>query len=164
MNLFANFSITRVPRIEFGSSVFIKTAELASHFGRRALLVTGGRSLRATPHWDALHTALKKNNMSWVDTQIHGEPSPGQVDALVNAGGLAADGLLAHLGPADWDQCQAVNLRGVFLCARAVLPLMVKKNNGHILQIGSFAARGAVGLSAPATFCAEVSPTERPSC
>lgn len=83
MSPFANFSITRVPRIEFGSGVFTKTAALASHFGRRALLVTGGGSLRATSHWNALHTELKKNNMSWVDTPIQGEPSPVQVDALV---------------------------------------------------------------------------------
>ena len=73
MNLLANFSIARLPRIEFGNGAFTKTASFAAQFGQRALLVTGGRSLRATPHWDALQTALKKNKMSWVDTQVRDE-------------------------------------------------------------------------------------------
>ncbi len=82
MNPLANFSIARLPRIEFGAGVFAQTAGFAAQFGSRALLVTGGRSLRAGIHWDALQSALKKNKMSWMDTQVHGEPSPVWVDTL----------------------------------------------------------------------------------
>ena len=82
MNPLANFSIARLPRIEFGKGAFTKTASFAAQFGQRALLVTGGRSLRATPHWDVLQTALKKNKMSWIDTQVHDEPSPTWVDTI----------------------------------------------------------------------------------
>ena len=72
----------------------------------------------------------------------------GRLDAVIQAGGLAVDGLLAELNPMEWDQCHEVNLRGAFLCARAALPLLIKQGGGHILQIGSFAARGAVGQAA----------------
>lgn len=82
MNPSANFSIARLPRIEFGRGVFAKVAGLAAQFGRRALLVTGGRSLRAGPYWDALQSALRENKMSWIDTQVDEEPSPVWVDAL----------------------------------------------------------------------------------
>ncbi len=82
MNPLGNFSIARLPRIEFGNGAFTKTASFSAQFGQRALLVTGGRSLRATPHWDALQTALKKNKMSWVDTQVRDEPSPTWVDTI----------------------------------------------------------------------------------
>ncbi|MBI3775799.1 MAG: iron-containing alcohol dehydrogenase [Gammaproteobacteria bacterium] len=82
MNPLSNFSIARLPRIEFGAGVFVKTAACASQFGQRALLVTGSRSLHATPHWGALQSALTKNKMSWIATQVHGEPAPLAIDAL----------------------------------------------------------------------------------
>ena len=61
----------------------------------------------------------------------------GRIDCLVTAAGLAAFGPLADAKTEDWDQLMAVNLRGVFLCCRAVLPAMTAQGSGTIINIGS---------------------------
>jgi NAD(P)-dependent dehydrogenase (short-subunit alcohol dehydrogenase family) len=55
----------------------------------------------------------------------------------VTAAGMAAFGPVADAKTADWDQLMAVNLRGVFLCCRAVLPAMTAQRRGTIINIGS---------------------------
>jgi len=61
----------------------------------------------------------------------------GRIDCLVTAAGLAAFGPVADAKTADWDQLMAVNLRGAFLCCRAVLPAMTAQRRGTIINIGS---------------------------
>ena len=61
----------------------------------------------------------------------------GRIDCLVTAAGLAAFGPVADAKTEDWDQLMAVNLRGVFLCCRAVLPAMTAQGSGTIINIGS---------------------------
>lgn len=61
----------------------------------------------------------------------------GRIDLLVAAAGAASFGPLAETAPQAWDEMLAVNLRGAFLCCRAVLPAMVSRRSGTILLIGS---------------------------
>jgi len=61
----------------------------------------------------------------------------GRIDCLVTAAGLAAFGPVADAKTEDWDQLMAVNLRGAFLCCRAVLPAMTAQGSGTIINIGS---------------------------
>jgi len=61
----------------------------------------------------------------------------GRIDCLVTAAGMAAFGPVADAKTEDWDQLMAVNLRGVFLCCRAVLPAMTAQRRGTIINIGS---------------------------
>lgn len=49
---------------------------------------------------------------------------------------------MARTSDADWDMVLGVNLKGPFLCSKAVLPTMVHRREGQILNIASFAARG----------------------
>ena len=44
----------------------------------------------------------------------------GRVDILVNNAGITRDGLLARMKESEWDQVLATNLKGAFLCAKAV--------------------------------------------
>ena len=60
-----------------------------------------------------------------------------RIDILVTAAGVAGFGPVADVKPADWDQMLAVNLRGAFLCCRAVLPTMTAQRRGTIINIGS---------------------------
>jgi NAD(P)-dependent dehydrogenase (short-subunit alcohol dehydrogenase family) len=60
-----------------------------------------------------------------------------RLDVLVHAAGVAAFGPVSDAKPEDWDQTMAVNLRGAYLCARAVLPGMVAQHRGTIINIGS---------------------------
>jgi NAD(P)-dependent dehydrogenase (short-subunit alcohol dehydrogenase family) len=59
--------------------------------------------------------------------------------ALVNCAGVWAGGSVTEISVADWDRTMAVNLRGAFLCARAVLPSMAERGSGSIVSIASIA-------------------------
>jgi 2-deoxy-D-gluconate 3-dehydrogenase len=67
-----------------------------------------------------------------------------RVDILVCAAGGAAFGPVADAKTADWDAMLAVNLRGVMLACRAVLPAMIGQRAGTIINIASIAARRAI--------------------
>ncbi len=63
-------------------------------------------------------------------------------DILVNNAGLAAGMSKIHEGdPADWDLMLDTNVKGLLNVTRAVLPLMVKRDSGHIVNLGSTAGR-----------------------
>ncbi|MBI5752838.1 MAG: iron-containing alcohol dehydrogenase [Hydrogenophilales bacterium] len=80
---FIPFSISLLPKIEFGSGVLHKVPALAASCGKRVLLVTGGQSLRASRHWEILLAGLRRQGLSWESMQVTGEPSPQLVDDAV---------------------------------------------------------------------------------
>jgi citronellol/citronellal dehydrogenase len=61
----------------------------------------------------------------------------GAVDVLVNNAGITFPGKLLDLPVKRWDLVIAVNLRGTFLCTKAVLPTMVKRRSGSIINFSS---------------------------
>jgi len=61
----------------------------------------------------------------------------GGADILVNNAGVTADGLMLRMKDADWDKVMNVNAGGTFRMCRAVLPAMVKKRAGSIINITS---------------------------
>jgi 3-oxoacyl-[acyl-carrier protein] reductase len=61
----------------------------------------------------------------------------GRVDILVNNAGIFTQSLLEDLPVEDWDRVLGVNLRGVFLCTRALLPQMLERRNGRVINIAS---------------------------
>src|ERR1700679_181471 len=67
----------------------------------------------------------------------------GSIGILINNAGVAITRDIDDLSEADFDQTIAVNLKSVFLCTQAVLPLMRSKGWGRIVNISSGAARGA---------------------
>jgi citronellol/citronellal dehydrogenase len=64
----------------------------------------------------------------------------GQIDALVNNAGIAFPSSVVDMPVKRWELVFRVNLTGAFLCARAVLPIMIKKGRGSIINISSLAA------------------------
>jgi NAD(P)-dependent dehydrogenase (short-subunit alcohol dehydrogenase family) len=67
----------------------------------------------------------------------------GSVDLLVNnAGRASAVGPLWEIDPDDWWADVEVNLQGTFLCTRAVLPSMVQRARGRIVNVSTLAAAG----------------------
>ncbi len=67
----------------------------------------------------------------------------GPIDILVNNAGVAIVRGVDDLSEADFDETIAVNLKSVFLCTQAVLPMMRATTWGRIVNISSGAARGA---------------------
>jgi len=61
----------------------------------------------------------------------------GQIDILVNNAGITQDNLLMRMSEEQWDTVLAVNLKGAFLCTKAVARLMVKARRGRIINIAS---------------------------
>lgn len=68
---------------------------------------------------------------------------------LVNNAGAQSSALVAMISDADWERTLDVNLGGPFRCCRAVLPLMVRRRRGSIVNIASLGAeRGVAGQGA----------------
>jgi meso-butanediol dehydrogenase/(S,S)-butanediol dehydrogenase/diacetyl reductase len=65
----------------------------------------------------------------------------GRVDVLVNAAGISTMGLVVDLTEEDWDRTMAVNAKGVFLMTRAVLPSMIDRGAGNVVNIASAAGK-----------------------
>ena len=74
-----------------------------------------------------------------------------QVDILVNAAGVATFAPVTDSKLDDWDQMLAVNLRGAVLCCRAVLPAMIGRRRGSIINVGSVVTSRALAGSAAYT-------------
>jgi 3-oxoacyl-[acyl-carrier protein] reductase len=67
----------------------------------------------------------------------------GRVDVLVNnAGGFAVIRATEDIPEAEWDAIVASNLTSVFLCVKAVLPLMKRQRYGRIVNLASVVGRG----------------------
>lgn len=63
----------------------------------------------------------------------------GPVDILVNNAGITTPERFVDLAVKRWDLVIAVNLRGAFLCTRAVLPKMIEQRGGNIINMSSVA-------------------------
>ena len=64
----------------------------------------------------------------------------GRVDILVNNAGISHVGTIERTTEADLDRLYAVNVKGVYLCARAAVPIMIGQGGGVILNMASIAS------------------------
>ena len=61
----------------------------------------------------------------------------GGIDILINNAGISCSGLFQDLQKDEWDRLINVNLTGVYNCTKAVLPSMISKKSGKIINISS---------------------------
>jgi NAD(P)-dependent dehydrogenase (short-subunit alcohol dehydrogenase family) len=61
----------------------------------------------------------------------------GRVDALVYSAGVAVHNVVSQLSAHDWDMNFAVNVRGLFLVVRALLPHFMERRSGTIVTLSS---------------------------
>lgn len=72
----------------------------------------------------------------------------GHIDIMVNNAGITTQETFKDLPVEKWDLIMAVNLRGTFLCTKAVLSQMIERKSGHIINMSSILAQ-QVKLSIP---------------
>lgn len=75
----------------------------------------------------------------------------GTVDVLVNNAGISSVASFLDITDQDWDRLLAVNLRGVLIMTQRVLPPMLQRRSGRIINISSMA--GKEGLPNLAHYC-----------
>lgn len=76
----------------------------------------------------------------------------GSVDILVNNAGITRDNLLMRMKESEWDDVIDTNLKGVFLCTKAVTRQMMKQRAGKIINIASIV--GVSGNAGQANYVA----------
>lgn len=75
-----------------------------------------------------------------------------ETDVLINNAGICHYGLISQITPDQWRRLFAVNVDGIFYCVRAVLPAMLGRQAGCILNVASM--WGQVGASCEAAYSA----------
>ena len=75
-----------------------------------------------------------------------------KVDILINNAGITQDGLLIRMDEQQWDRVLDINLKGAFLCTRAVAKAMLKARYGRIVSIASIV--GLIGNAGQANYAA----------
>ncbi len=96
-----------------------------------------------------LDVSVKDDCDSFVDGVVE---KWGSVDILVNNAGLMPLSFIKNLKTDEWDQMIDVNIKGVLYCTSAVLPHMLEKKSGHIVNISSVAGR--IVFPAGSVYCA----------
>ena len=76
----------------------------------------------------------------------------GRIDILVNNAGITKDNLLMRMKEDEWDSVIATNLKGVFLCTKAVTRQMMKQRSGRIINMASIV--GVIGNAGQANYVA----------
>tara|TARA_B100001540_G_scaffold278312_1_gene266382 strand:+ start:193 stop:930 length:738 start_codon:yes stop_codon:yes gene_type:complete len=76
----------------------------------------------------------------------------GKIDILVNNAGVTRDNLLIKMKESEWDHVIDINLKGTFNCIKSVIPHMLKKRSGKIINITSVV--GISGNAGQSNYCA----------
>ena len=122
------------------------TALLLAEEGARVAVA----DLHAPPGAFAASLALDvSSEESVLQAVAEAERRLGTIDVLVNCAGIYRIGQLADVDPAAWDQLLDINLRGTYLMCRAVLPGMLERGAGSIVNLSSISGRTKSTLAAP---------------
>ena len=76
----------------------------------------------------------------------------GRIDILINNAGITADSLLIRMKEADWDKVIEINLKGAFICLKAVAKPMLKARSGKVVNVASVI--GLIGNVGQANYAA----------
>jgi NADP-dependent 3-hydroxy acid dehydrogenase YdfG len=96
-----------------------------------------------------LDVTSKSDCDSFVDTVVR---KWGKVDILINNAGLMPLSYFKNCKVEEWEQMIDVNIKGVLYCTSAVIPYMLDKKSGHIVNISSVAGR--IVFAGGSVYCA----------
>ena len=118
------------------SDALAETAHLVERAGRRCNAIAA----------DVTSAADVARMMSEVQQRLGG------LDILIANAGIVTAAPVVSMDEAQWDRVFDVNVKGVFLCARAAIPLLVERGGGRIVNIASVA--GKTGRAGMVAYCA----------
>ena len=131
-----------------GAAIAQKLAELGTK------VVVCGRTRQHLEN--TVNTVVKSGfQAEWVECDVtelrsveslakHLESKYGRLDVLVNNAGIGSFNSPLHsMPPEAWDSILNTNLRGVYYCIRALVPLMIR-GGGHVVNISSLAGKNAL--------------------
>jgi 3-oxoacyl-[acyl-carrier protein] reductase len=75
-----------------------------------------------------------------------------KIDILINNAGITRDTLLVRMSESDWDKVISINLKGSFLCTKAVAKHMMKQRSGKIVNVASII--GIIGNAGQSNYSA----------
>jgi gluconate 5-dehydrogenase len=116
---------------EAGASIFIAARDQARNEQARALIVDAYQRDCACAACDV---TIPAEVTATVDAAV---ARFGRIDVLVNSAGINIRGPIESVSLEDFDNVQRVNVTGIWLTCRAVLPTMRRQNYGRIVNIGS---------------------------
>ncbi len=123
---------------------YLRSAEAAEAMAKELCMLRPG---------SALAVPADVSDRGQVDTmlarvrEVLGDPH-----VLVNNAGIAQQKLFTDVTEAEWDRIFAVNVKGMFHCAQAVLPAMIRRKQGKIINLSSM--WGQVGASCEVAYSA----------
>lgn len=130
----------------FGKAIATRFAQAGDH-----LIITGRRGDRLEQLADDLRNEYEVNisikvfdvqNRSEVMNAFHNDPLIEDVDILVNNAGLALGrDYFEEASLDDWDTMIDTNMKGLLYVSKAIIPHMIKRRKGHIINIGSTAGK-----------------------
>jgi NAD(P)-dependent dehydrogenase (short-subunit alcohol dehydrogenase family) len=128
-----------------GSGIGAATAELFAREGARVLVSDFDENSAKTvaAKIGKAAAAIRTDVRISADCKAMAERAKaefGGVDVLVNNAGRGALGTVVTIREEDWDDLMAVNLKGVFLCSKHVIPIMAARGGGTIVNVASTVA------------------------
>ncbi|MFP4527084.1 MAG: 3-oxoacyl-[acyl-carrier-protein] reductase [Candidatus Kapaibacterium sp.] len=75
-----------------------------------------------------------------------------RIDVLINNAGITRDNLMLRMKEEDWDAVINTNLKGAFLCTKAIMRIMMAQRSGRIINVGSIV--GSIGNAGQANYSA----------
>lgn len=126
-----------------GRAVAMALANEGVHIGLLARTEQDLVDVSAEINQPGVRTAIAKADVSDIESVNkaveHIRKELGSIDILINNAGTAAFGKFLELEPAVWENQVKVNLFGVYYVTRAVLPEMIERKTGDIINISSTA-------------------------
>lgn len=115
---------------DLNQSAATETAELIMSRGGKALAL-----VQDVTSWDSTHRVVDQALKAY-----------GQIDILVTNAGVSKSVPFHELDVAEWDRVNDVNIKGVFISCRAVIPHMISRKYGKIVNISSMVGKEGIPL------------------
>lgn len=134
-----------------GKAVAIALAQEGVNVGLVARTLSDLESLAEELKQYGVKVSLSIANVADIDAVnaavLHIKNDLGSIDILVNNAGTASFGKFLELEPSRWEEIVKINLFGAYYTARAVLPEMIEKQSGDIINISSTAGKNGAAVT-----------------